>query len=234
MNKIALYFLLFIFTTACSVPYDGERRYIFETTVLDSGNNPIPNVSCNVVFYKTSIGTYDNSFYYDTYDSDLITTAQTDSNGKVRLIFPPAINYDFVKIEIRNNSANSQQSGFDFINIQESDFTNFKITEPAINIYAINELVQLEVFVVNTSNTKFVSNIELIGQERVTFKDFLPPNIDNNPGLVNNKVYEVVKNQVVTLKYDITTISENGLQSITTTEVPISIGAQNINYEISL
>jgi hypothetical protein len=235
MKKIVSFLTLIILLTNCSVPYDGETRYIFETTVLDSDNNPIPNVQCNAIFYNLySSKNKGPIFPIGSDGGDLIVSSVTDNNGSVRLIFPFAIKRDRVRIAIENDNNSFGQSWYEFINIQKSDFIDYKITESAIKIYRANEIVSLSVQVTNSSLNKYVSKIELIGIKRNAFKDF---NISaSGPEVIQifNESYEVIKNQTVILKYEVTNFVPNGQNTTTPFEEQITILSENINYEIIL
>jgi len=235
MKKIASFLTIILLFTNCSVPYDGETRYIFETTVVDSGNNPIPNVQCNALFYNLYTSKNKGPIFPIGSDGgDLIVSSVTDANGSVRLIFPFAINRNRVRVEIENDQNSFGQSWYEFINIQKSDFIDYKITEPAIKIYRANEIVSLRVKVTNMSFNKYVSKMELIGIKRNAFKDFNAAASGTEIIQILNESYEVIKNQTVLLKYEVTTVNVNGIETRVVIEEQITILSENINYEITL
>jgi hypothetical protein len=81
MKKIVSFLTLIILLTNCSVPYDGETRYIFETTVLDSDNNSIANLKRNAIFYNL----YNNGnkgIESPSVNGDLIVSTGFDTNEK--------------------------------------------------------------------------------------------------------------------------------------------------------
>jgi hypothetical protein len=233
MKKIVSFLTIIFLFTNCSIPYDGETRYIFETTVIDSDNNPIANLKCNAIFYNL----YDNGNKGITFPSDrgdIIASTVSDANGKVRLIFPFAINRNRVRIAIENDKNSFGQSWYEFINIQKGDFIDYKITEPAIKIYRANETVSLSVKVTNMIFNKYVSKMELIGIKRNAFKDFNVAASGTGIIQILDEFYEVIKNQTVLLKYEVTTVNTNGQETRVVIEEQITILSENIAYEISL
>ena len=233
MRKIALLFTIIVLLTNCSDPYDGETKYIFETTVVDSDNNPISNLNCNAVFYNVDSNGNEINFLL-VENRDLIVSSVSDANGKVRLIFPFSKQKERLKIEIGKDVSSFPGTLFQFINLQEGDFSNFKRTEPSLMLFNPSELVGLEIEVLNSSSNKYVSKIEFNGKKQETVKNFQPILNELGPIQITESFYDVAKNQVATLKYEVTTLNSNGQETIVVIEEQITIQSENITYEITL
>lgn len=232
--KKALSFLIIVFLFAnCTVPYDGETRYIFETIVVDSNNNPIANLKCNAVFYNL-YSNENRGIINPIEGADLIVSSVSDANGKVRLIFPFSESKERLKIEIGNDDNSFPQNLFEFINMRESDFNDFKRTEPTVMLFKENELVGLQILVSNSNSNNYISKMEFTGKKRETVKNFQPTPNEFDPLPITNSFYDVVKDQVATLKYEVTTLSTSGQATFAIIEVPITVLSENIIYEISL
>jgi hypothetical protein len=81
---------------------------------------------------------------------------------------------------------------------------------------------------------KYVSKMELIGIKRNAFKDFNVAASGTGIIQILDEFYEVIKNQTVLLKYEVTTVNANGQETRVVIEEQITILTENIAYEISL
>jgi hypothetical protein len=81
MKKIVSFLIIIFLFNACSVAYNGETRYIFETTIFDNKNNPIANLKRNAIFYNL----YNNGnkgIESPSVNGDLIVSTGFDTNEK--------------------------------------------------------------------------------------------------------------------------------------------------------
>ncbi|NJM80996.1 MAG: DUF4198 domain-containing protein [Flavobacterium sp.] len=226
--KKSLLILVSFFLLKCAVPYDGEARYIFTTTVLDKNNNPIPNLEISVNFYNGDY--HDNSTnYINVNEFDKIVQSTTDANGIIKLVFPFAAIRENVSIRFGDNT----YPEYEIINIKKNNFVNYELNEPPFVLYRFNDATLLSVKVINSSLIKYVSKIELIGEKREAIKNY---NIQQEPienSSIRFKDFNPVKNQNVLLRYEITTIT-NGQSSFEVVEESITILENELIYEIIL
>ncbi len=232
IKKILLLFSFYFFLN-CNVPYDGEERYLFETTVVDSNNNPIANKEVSVLFYNGDYFDNNGNYLFGEREFDEIIYGNTDANGTIKLAFPFASDRENIVIKIGNNSDGYLNSDFELINIRKNNFSNYKLIESPIKLYSFDETTFLTINVQNTTSNKYVSKIEFIGNINIIIKNFNSKQDDYDYFPLTNKTYTVIKNQNAILKYEVTTII-NGQQTKTNVEEQIIILENNIDYTITL
>lgn len=223
MKKI-IFFISFAFLLLkCTVPYDGESRYIFTTTIVDKNNNPIPNIDVSVDFTETG-------YLNVPSNKDIVAQTFSDNNGVINLVFPYASKIENVHVRIGKYNYSYI---YEIINIKKNNFTNYKLIEPTIAIYSFDDAIQLLVNVSNTSSIKYVSKLEVIGTQWNSIKDYNP--IENSMEIspIYEKYFSPIKNQNITLKYEVVTVL-NGQSSSTITQEQITILEDDISYEITL
>lgn len=232
-KKIFFFATFALFVESCNVPYDGDERYLFETTVVDSNNNPIINKEVSVYFYNGDYYDNDSNFIFGERAFDNIISGNTDANGTIKLAFPFASNRENLVIKIGKESSGFLRGEFELINIKKQNFTNYKLLEPKIIIYNFDEVVNLNVNVLNSNSSKYISKLEFLGIEKKSVKNF---NIIESNAMaipVTSSLYIPLKNQNATIKYEITEII-NGQLLKSIVEEPISIIDVNLTYTITL
>ena len=228
MKRIILLILFSSLYIKCTVPYDGESRYVFNTTILDKNNNPIP-------YFKVSANFY-NGDYFDTLTNfinfnefDKVIESTTDINGNISLVFPFASDRENLSIKIGDTT----YPDFEIINIQKINFVNYKLTELPFILYRFNEATLLLVNVLNTTQIKYVSKMELIGKQRETIKNYNAQQISSQISPIINSNYNPIINQNIILRYEITTVVNNQA-SVEIVEESITIQENQVLYEITL
>lgn len=228
MKRIILLILFSSLYIKCTVPYDGESRYVFNTTILDKNNNPIPYLKVSASFYKGDY--YDNLTNFINFNEfDKIIESTTDINGNISLVFPFASDRENLSIKF----GDSNYPDYEIINIKKNNFVNYKLSELPFIIYRFNEATSLFVNVTNTTQTKYVSKMELIGQQRETIKIYNTQQANNQISPIINTYFNPIMNQNVILKYEVTTIVNNQT-SIEIVEELITIQENQLSYEIIL
>jgi len=223
MKKIVFLISFAFLLLKCTVPYDGESRYIFTTTIVDKNNNPIPNIDVSVDFTETA-------YLNVPSNNDIVAQTFSDNNGVINLVFPYASKIENVHVRIGNYNYSYI---YEIINIKKNNFTNYKLIEPTITIYSFDDAIQLLVNVSNTSSIKYVSKLEVIGIQWNSIKDYNPNENSMEIFPIYEKYFSPIKNQNITLKYEVVTVL-NGQSSSTITQEQITILEDDISYEITL
>lgn len=211
MKKILL-FLLILSTYSCTIQYDGETRLLFDTVLKDSNGMPISGKEVAIfVGYEK------------------ISNSKTDTNGKIKLVFP-APKYDDL-IEVRIESSNDYQNKI-FSNIKKEDFEDYKLNVgPSIVLYKNDEITDFNIELNHVSTNTQLKSIKLealLPLENTIYN----VDLDNNP-FPNDAIqtfFRIVKNQDFVLKYTLT----NYTNPQTTQEFFVNLSIANAPYIYTL
>lgn len=217
MKKIVL-FIFIISLQSCTVPYDAETRLLFETQMVDSNENPIPNATLAI---QVSNGSGFGS------SSEIINSGTTNENGTIRLGFPSPI---FDKgYEIQISSSNNDNSGFvpfSINNLLLDDFADFKLTIPKIYRLTVDEGVAINYSFFTSNPNRKITSFAVVGIYTPSFSNYSEN--DETSYFVD---FYAKKNQVIQIQYQyedkITGVIETVNQELTVIEESLSI---NINY----
>lgn len=217
MYKAFQLFCCGILLSGCGINYDGSTKHIFEGRVTDAEGNPISNVE---VYTEVSDGHW----------SDKIGVDVTDANGNYRMIFPGAD--EDVVFRIMFNQKNyapdevrywSSSSIYNILqnHLKDSDYLiNFGETR----LYPVSESVQLTIQISENISEYMVEQIAVYGlvdNNALNYNFGTPPT--EFPDYGYQTFYNVAKNQVLTIKYII---------SSQTYEAQIPVGDEPVTYII--
>lgn len=217
-KKLLLLFTLFsIISCIEGIRYDAEKRLVFQTVVLNSSGQPLPNSHVEITA---------GSFY----SNGLISKGKTDQNGKITLVFPaPEGDLTGINLKIYNDDAQYLDKGI--FNIHNADFENSKLIYQNGYLLKLEETAPLELTYNQTSSNTVVINIGINGiytmnQEYYHFDDFnFYPENNYMPAEISVK-----KNQTFQLKY---TVLNMQTQAETDHVIDLQIGNDALNYTIN-
>jgi len=218
MNRIALIFCILFLITSCEIQYDGETKIAVTGKIIDENGNPIPGKNIDITIYSDYLYT----------PSDLISFGKSDQNGNFTLIFPsPKVDYKF---SISINNLINQTSEFQAKEIiaNNNNFKNYKLDLDNITLHKNESITTLKLILNKTSTNKSVTDIKIEGKQTNSYIDLNP--IQNNTNYFETN-YNVIKNQIIVLKYTIIDYSNNG--ATTTNSVSIPISNVSVNYTIT-
>lgn len=203
MKKIILA-ILFLTVTSCEIQYDGETRLLFETTLKNSDGSA---VSGQEVFVFVQ--------------SENISNAKTDRNGKIKLVFPAPKFDDFIEVRIENSGAYQTKV---FTNIKKKDFEDYKLNVgSSIVLYKNDEITDFDIILNHVSSTTQLQSIKL---EALLPLEYTVYNTDAATNPFPNSVqtnYRIVKNQNFVLKYTVI----NYTTPSTTEEFTVNLSVAN-------
>ncbi|MFB9080917.1 hypothetical protein ACFFLS_22480 [Flavobacterium procerum] len=225
MKKLLLLFLTILLCYSCEIQYDGKTRIVAQGQLIDRNNNPISDKRIEINTY--SDGTYSRS--------DLISYANTDSEGKFTLVFPAPKSDDIDIIvtlsSIYTGSYNGTSPEYQpkQIKAQKRNFVNYKLDLNKIPLYKKDEITQLEVVLNKTTNTRQITKISVDGL-------LSDESIDLNQKDQNhyiNTLFNVVKNQNIKLSYTVEDYSDPTKLVRTNHEAVVTINSEKVIHTIT-
>ena len=216
MKKILVLFSI-LSMSSCVVPYDAETRLLFETQIVDSNENALSNVDVEInVSNGNGLGA----------GNETISYGKTDSNGKIKLVFPSA---EFDRgYEIFIQSKENENLGFlpfSFNNLELENFPDYKLSIPKIYRLTYDESVPVTLqFNPVNGNKKFI-DLKIDGVFCPSFTDYN----DNEQSYFVNYFY-AKKNQTILITYKIENVSTG---VIDTNSQEITIGTDAIQTTIN-
>jgi len=211
MKKILL---LFAFTTliSCDIQYDGEKRLVFETIVLDGNGEPLPNSHVEITTQSE-------------WASDLISKGKTDDSGKLTLIFPSPDGDVDINLKFYHDYDSYMEK--EVLEINKTDFENYKFIYPNTYLLKGDEVATLTMIYNQTSPNTMLKKISIEGIYHLPYElyNYEEENYYNQP-------YEflVKMNQNFQLKYTVKNMTTN---VETNYSVPLQIGNDAISYTLN-
>ncbi|MEO5777978.1 MAG: hypothetical protein ABIQ27_13830 [Flavobacterium sp.] len=211
MKKLLLLFIIFLIISCEGIQYDGEKRLVFQTVVLDSNGQPLPhsNVEINVS---------------DDYSSGLISKGKTDQDGRITLVFP-APKYDLgINLRIYSDDMSYLEKGV--FNIHKADFENYKFIYQNSYLLKFEETAALELTYNQTTSNTVLKNVGITGIYTMPheYYNFNPDNYYYPAEIL------IKKNQSFQLKY---TILNTQTDIETEYIVDLTIGDNPLSYTIN-
>lgn len=200
----------------CQIQYDVSTRYVFEGQVQDRYGNPIENNSIE-------------AWVYNSNDSDFIGYAETNSSGKFELIIPKPKNENDFTIKVKGDS---NYRHIDYVNIWQSNFTNYSLNLGTTTLIKDDDVSQLEIILNQINSENSITTIEISGLI-ADFTVWVNPLEDeySNPSYYNTYYKQVAKNQNLNLHYIVHYGSTGETESF---EEIITIGSSdNTEYTIN-
>lgn len=216
MKKI-LPVILLTMLYSCVVPYDAETRLLFETQFVDSNENVLSGIDVEInVSNGNGLGS----------GNEIISYGKTDSNGKIKLVFPSA---EFDRgYEIFIKSKENENLGFlpfAINNLDLDNFTDYKLSIPKIYRLTYDESVPVTLqFNPINGNRKFV-DFKIDGVFCPSFSDYS----DDEESYFVNYFY-AKKNQTIVITYQIENVNSG---VIDTNSQEINIGTDAIQTIIN-
>ena len=190
------------------IQYDGEKRLVFQTTVVNSNGQPLTNTHIEI-----------------RVDNSLISQGTTDQNGKITLIFPAPVSDLPINLKIYNDDVSYLEK--EILNIRKADFENYKFIFQNAHLLKSDETASLQLtYNQNSFNSNIISRVTVNGfyhvaQEFYNFSDenyFLPEEL------------LIKKNQSFQLKYTVLNLQTHGQTDYV---VALAIGNDPISYTIN-
>ncbi|MCG2612047.1 DUF4198 domain-containing protein [Flavobacterium sp. SM15] len=213
MKKI-LFFSLCILLTGCGLQYDGDERFLITGRLVDQDNVPLSNSKVELFVY----GGYSND------DHDLISFDETDENGVFKMVFPRPINaYEIELICNRDTSIYQDKS---FLNIKNTNFTDFKFNLNTIKLFKKEDISKLEITLNQVNSNKVIKQFKLIGNLART-EVYVNPLDQTDPYPYVESFYseEVMKNQTIIAEYALYDYTTNQTQTL---QQSIIVGSNNV------
>ena len=212
MRKLLL-LLITTFLFSCSdIQYDGEKRLVFQTQMLDVNNEPLSNSHVEIT---TRV----------EYASDLISKGKTDQNGKITLIFPAPKNDFKIDLKIFNYDTSYMQR--EVLNIDETEFVNYKFIYQNTNLLKIDEVVPLNLTYNQANFNIILKKVSIIGIYHLDSEYFT---FSENNYYENPSQFLLKKNQTFQLKY---TLRNTQTNVETNYLVALQIGNDALNYTLN-
>lgn len=227
MKKILI--LLFLTFISCGIEYDGETKLVTKGKLISKDGTPISNLKVSV--YHQLFGS-PGAIIFPGIPGEYVEIAvdYTNENGEFLLINPMPKNEDQSIVMINDLEINNLQKK-SFTKIKNKDFENYKLDLKNIKLFSNSEIVNLAIELeFQTPNIRLVE-VNLIGDDatkEVGINPFLFSDIDFYYYL---PIYQVKKNQIITVEYKIKNVISN---IITTSTVEIPIFEDAVNYTLIL
>jgi hypothetical protein len=206
--------------TSCEIQYDGETKIAVTGRIIDQNGNPIPNKNVDITIYSDDMYT----------PSDLISFGKSDQNGNFTLIFPaPKVDYKF---SISINNLINQTSEFQAKEIiaKKNNFENYKLDLNKITLYKNESITTLKLILNKTSTNKQLKDIKIEGIQTSNYIDLNPNPEQTNPDYLDTN-YNVIKKQIIVLKYTIIDHSNSDTPTMHSISIPIVSDA--VTYTIT-
>jgi hypothetical protein len=220
MKRITLIICILFLVTSCEIQYDGETKIAVTGRIIDQNGNPIPNKNVDITIYSDDMYT----------PSDLISFGKSDQNGNFTLIFPaPKVDYKF---SISINNLINQTSEFQAKEIiaKKNNFENYKLDLNKITLYKNESITTLKLILNKTSTNKQLKDIKIEGIQTSNYIDLNPNPEQTNPDYLDTN-YNVIKNQIIVLKYTIIDHSNSATPTVHSISIPIVSDA--VTYAIT-
>lgn len=212
MKKVLLLFVLTTLISCNEIRYDGERRLVFKTIILNAQGEPLPNSYVEISIVAS-------------FSSDLISRGKTNNSGELTLIFPsPESDHD-INLMIYNDDATYLKK--EVVGIKKSDFVNYKLNYQTSYLLKSDEVAPLNLTYNQTSNANILKKVSIEGIYHLDTEYFNYP--DTNYYLFPSQ-FLIKKNQQFQLKYKV-----KNLQSAIETDyaVDLQIGNEALNYTLN-
>lgn len=220
MKKILL-FSLFVLLAGCGLQYDGDERFLITGRLVNQDNAPLSNNKVELFVYG---GNSNN-------DNDLISFDETDENGVFKMVFPRPINADEIELICNKNTSIYQEKSF--LNIKNTNFTDFKFNLNTIKLFKREDISKLEITLNQVNSSKVIKQFKLIGNLART-EVYVNPldQTDQYPYFESFYSEEVMKNQTIIAEYVVYDYATNQAQTL---QQNIVVGSNNttqfsINY----
>ena len=184
MKKLFLFIVILTIISCEGIQYDGETRLVFQTVVLNSNSEPLPNSHVEI-----TVGS--------VYSVGLISKGTTDQNGRITLIFPAPKDDLGINLKIYNDDASYLQK--EVFNIRKADFENYKFIYQNGYLLKFDETAPLELTYNQTSFNTVVTNVGINGIYNMA-QDYYNPSLE---GYVYPSEILIKKNQTFQLKYTV-------------------------------
>lgn len=211
MRKLFTLIVLFTLISCEGIQYDGETRLVFQTVVLNSSGQPLPNSHVEI-----SVG--------NAYSTGLISKGLTDKDGKITLLFPAPKNDLGINLRIYNDDDSYLQK--EILNIRKADFENYKFIYQNDYLLKYDETAPLQLIYNQTSSNKVITKVSINGTYHMDQEFYNYSSDDYFP------VGEILlkKNQAFQLKYTVLNLQS---QAQTAYSVDLNIGNEPISYTIN-
>ena len=190
------------------IQYDGEKRLVFQTTVVNSNGQPLTNTHIEI-----------------RVDNSLISQGTTDQNGKITLIFPAPVSDLPINLKIYNEDVSYMEK--EILNIRKADFENYKFIFQNAHLLKSNETAPLQL---NYNQTSIGSNII----SRVTINGFYHAALEfynfSDENYFRPEELLIKKNQSFQLKYTVLNLQTH---AETDYVVDLAIGTDPISFTIN-
>lgn len=215
MKKVVLLAVFFALFSCESIQYDGEKRLVFQTTVLNSSNQPLPNSPVEI--------TISNDFGPG---GGLISLGKTDQNGKITLIFPYPEGEYHINAKIYNDNLDYMTR--EILNIDKTDFENFKFIYQNAYLLQSDETAPLQLAYNHTTGGTVIKKISINGIYHMAEEYYNNYSGDTFYPLPNE--ISLKKNQSFQLKY---TVYNTQTAAGTDHVVDLQIGDSPLDYTIN-
>lgn len=205
MRFISFLFVSLLFVSCnYEINYQNGTKIIFEGKIVDNNNIPIANIPLKVAFYKS--GSISN-FVFPGSPSDYKEPGLgfTDENGNFKLYVASATNEDEIQVIINEEHHFGYQNK-SIVNINDSNFLDYKLNIGTVSLFKTNDIALLKIIFdrVTSPNNIVVRNAEFTGQIVEFETNYNPLDFNNYNSIVyRNLYYHVLKNQNVTIQYDL-------------------------------
>lgn len=208
MKKIFLFLVIATIISCEGIQYDGEKRLVFQTVVLNSSSQPLPNSHVEIAV-----------------NSSLISQGKTDQNGRITLIFPAPSSDLSINLKVYSDEASYMQK--EILNLRKADFENYKFIYQNNYLLKLEETAPLQLTYNHTSANTRLNKLSINGIYTVTqgFYSYTPPGNFFLPDEILIK-----KNQSFQLKYVILNTQTN---VETEHVIELTIGNDPLSYNIN-
>lgn len=213
MKKIICFFILFLLFS-CEIQYDGERRFIVETTVNDDQNNPLKDIKIEV----DAVAGTENS-------GDNISYANTDGNGYSIQIFPPRKNEGTFSIRINPNSGIYQSKVI--YNINESDFQDYILKLGTVTLFKNEDITYFDIVLKQVSENVILKSLEI---DAISSDSYVNYHEIEDEYFFPETSFHILKNQSFRIFYSV--IHNTNPPTLSEHSVNISIGDEELIYEL--
>ncbi len=212
MKKILVLFALILLLSCDEIHYDGAKRLVFKTIILDANGAPLRNSHVEIEIQAT-------------YSSDIISIGETNANGEVELLFPLPKN-DF-QINLRVYNIDETYMEKEILNLRKEDFVNYKLEFPSIYLLKNVETAPLNITYNPTTPNTYIREVSIVGiyHLHTEFYNYTADNYYENPSQ-----FLVKKNQTFQLKYTLLN-SQTNVQA--EHSVDFQIGTDALDYTLT-
>ena len=215
MSKKMLFLLIVLSIISCEgIQYDGEKRLVFQTVVLNANGQPLPKSHIEI-----TVG--------DSYSTSIISKGETDQNGRITLVFPAPEQNLGINFKVYNDDTSYFEKGV--VSILKSDFENYKFVYQNCYLLKLEETASLQLGYNQTSANTIVTKVGINGIYTMT-EEFYNFNPDVSENYFPPLEILIKKNQAFQLKY---TVYNTQTEAQTNHVVDLTIGETPLNYTIN-